>query len=975
LSKLGCNAGTCHGSAEGKNGFKLSLRGYDPLFDHRALTDDLEGRRFNRAAPDRSLMLMKPAGAVPHVGGVVWQPKDPYYELVKTWITEGVHLDLKTPRVASIEVQPQGPIVPVIGMKQQFAVIAQYTDGSSRDVTAESFLESSNTEVATVDKNALCTTVRRGEATMLARYEGAYSASTVIVMGDRSGFQWTNPEAFNFIDELVYEKLKRIKVLPSEVCTDAEFLRRIYLDLTGLPPEPEEVRKFLDDKRPTKEKRNELIDKLVGSDAYIEHWTNKWADLLQVNRKFLGDPGAKSLRDFIRKSMADNLPYNEFAHQILTGSGSNIQNPGAAYLKVLRTPDAAMENTTHLFMAIRFNCNKCHDHPFERWTQDQYYHLASYFAQVSRKEDPKFEKQKIGGTNVELPLPLVEIIEDTKSGEVKHERTGEFTTPKFPFTHSDMPNPNDPRRQQLGKWIISKSNPYFAKSYVNRMWSYLTGVGLIEPIDDIRAGNPPSNPALLDRLTKEFLDKNFDVRHLIKTICKSRTYQLSINTSQWNEGDDLNYAHALVRRLPAEVLFDSIHRVTGATTNIPGLPPGARAAQVLDGSVPLPSGFLELFGKPVRESACECERSSSLQLGPVLNLINGPIVGEAIRSNGNRLDQLAEKYKDDTQYVQELYLAVLNRYPTDKELKLGLQSLKEGVGDHTRAVEEYTKKKETFNAYEKQVDSRQADWEKKMQNAPKWETIDIKTAVAKIKGTKLTTQKDGSIFVTGTNSGPETYTLIGSTKLKTITGIRLEALASNKLPGNGPGRPANGNFVLNEFEVNLISSLVGPTKSLELHKAVATFSQEQYGIAGAIDRNPQSGWAIVPQTGKTHVAIFELKTPITNEKGTQFRISMDQLYPNKDHNLGNFRISVTSDPVPKLGDPVPANVAKLLEIPSDKRTGEQKAELVRTHRSLDPEYNRLRGTLVNPPSKDPRVIGAQDLVWALINNPAFLFNH
>src|SRR5262245_44859611 len=339
MSKLGCNAGTCHGSAEGKNGFKLSLRGYDPLFDHRSLTDELEGRRFNRAAPDRSLMLMKPGGAVPHVGGVVWQPGDPYYDLVKLWIAEGVKLDLNSSRVASLELLPKDPLIPSVGSKPQIAVHATYTDGSVRDVTAEAFVESSNTEVATVDKSGLVTTVRRGVATMLARYEGAYAASTLITMGDRSGFAWNNPPAFNHIDDLVYEKLKRVKVLPSELCSDADFIRRVYLDLTGIPPEPEAVRSFLNDSRPARTKRDELVDKLVGSPEYVEHWTNKWADMLQVNRKFLGGEGAKALRDWSRKAVADNMPYDKFAYEILTGSGSTLANPPAAYFKVLRTPD------------------------------------------------------------------------------------------------------------------------------------------------------------------------------------------------------------------------------------------------------------------------------------------------------------------------------------------------------------------------------------------------------------------------------------------------------------------------------------------------------------------------------------------------------------------------------------------------------------------------------------------------------------
>ncbi len=569
MSRLGCNAGTCHGSLEGKNGFKLSLRGYDPIFDHRALTDDLEGRRFNRAAPERSLMLLKTSGAVPHVGGVLCQPGDPSYELLKMWIAQGVKLDLESARVTSLEVLPKGRIVPSLGQKQQMAVMATYADGTTRDVTAEAFIDSSNTEVATVDRGGVVTTVRRGEATILARYEGAYAASTLMVMGDRSGFEWKQPESFSYIDDLVYEKLKKVKVLPSDLCDDSEFIRRIYIDLTGLPPEPEQVRAFLADQRSTRVKRDELVDTLVGSPAFIEHWTNKWADMLQVNRKFLGDVGAKALRDYIYQAVSTNMPYDKFAYSILTASGSNAQAGAASYYKVLRAPDAAMENTTHLFMAVRFNCNKCHDHPFERWTQDQYYSLASYFAQVTRTRDPKYPGN-IGGSAVEGAVPMVEIIADSNTGEVKHERTGEMAKARFPFEHKDMPAGAQSRRVQLAKWITSKENPYFAKSYVNRIWSYLLGIGIIEPIDDIRAGNPASNAALLDRMTEEFVASQFDVRQLMKTICKSRTYQLSIKTNKWNVGDETNYSHALARRLPAESLYDAIYRVTGSISKIPG---------------------------------------------------------------------------------------------------------------------------------------------------------------------------------------------------------------------------------------------------------------------------------------------------------------------------------------------------------------------------------------------------------------------
>ncbi len=979
MSKAGCNAGTCHGAAKGKNGFKLSLRGYDSEFDHQALTDELEGRRFNRAAPERSLMLLKPAGEAPHVGGMLFKPGDPYYEIIKAWIAAGVKLDREAPRVSAIEVTPRTVVVPLPGMKQQMAVIATYSDGSKRDVSAEAFIESSNNEVATVDKQGLVTAVRRGEATMLARYEGSYAASTLIIMGDRSGFVWKDVPTNNYIDELVYEKLRSIRVLPSDLCPDEDFIRRVALDLTGLPPTPELVKSFLADTRPTKVKREELIDKLVGGNDYIEHWTNKWADLLQVNRKFLGEGGAAALRKYVRQAIADNKPYDKFVYDILTASGSTMENPAAAYYKVLRAPDAAMENTTQLFLAVRFNCNKCHDHPFERWTQDQYYHLASYFAQVQRTEDPKFKGQKVGGTDVEGAKPLVEVIADGTAGEVKHERTGKVTPPSFPYTYPGMAATGKTRREEIAKWITAKENPYFARSYVNRLWSYLLGVGLIEPVDDIRAGNPPSNVKLLDRLTEDFIQSGFDTRHIVKMICKSRVYQHSLTTNRWNADDEMNYSHALARRLPAEVLYDAIHRVTGSQSRLPGLPPGARAAELLDSSVPIPGGFLELFGKPPRESACECERAGGMMLGPVLTLINGPVLGEALKDPSNRLAQMVAAEKDDSKLIEEVYLAILARRPTKTEVEKCLKTFHEAGKDHDELVAEYAKLEAALQAYEKQVPAKEAAWEKGFKKVVVgWTNVDVKE-VKSAGGATLTKQADGSILASGKNPSPEVYTVTAATKANGITGIRLEVLPDDSLPGKGPGRSAtNGNFVLNEFKVMMApENDPKAAKAVVFKRAVADFSQEAWAVAGAIDNNPTTGWAVSPQFGKAHVAIFETKEPIGFPAGTVLTFTLDQRYPGKEHNIGKFRLSVATEANPgnSLGGP-PEAIARILVVDPAKRTPEQKAELTRHYRAQDAELLRLAQAVTEfGKPADKRLLGAQDVAWALINSPAFLFNH
>lgn len=987
LSKLGCNAGTCHGAQAGKNGFKLSLRGYDPLYDYRALTDDLEGRRFNRAAPEKSLMLLKTAGAVPHQGGVLTQPGDPNYELLRRWIAQGVRLDLDAPRVKAVEVFPKDPTLGRIGSRQQFAVLATYTDGTVRDVTAEAFIESSNTEVATVDKASLLTTIRRGEATMLARYEGAYAASTVVALGDRSGFTWEQRPVHNYVDELVDAKLKKVKVQASPVCDDAAFVRRIYLDLTGLPPSPEEVKAFLDDRRDGKVKRDALVDKLVGGDAYVEHWTNKWADLLQVNRKFLGDVGAAAFRKWVREAVATNMPYDRFAYEILTASGSNVAHPPAAYYKVLRDPDAVMENTTQLFLAIRFNCNKCHDHPFERWTQDNYYNLAAYFAQVNRTEDPKFKGQRLGGTAVEGAKPLVEVIADVKSGDVRHNRTGEVALPKFPYVvNADVP-PSVPRRVQAARWITAAQNPYFAKSYVNRLWAYLLGVGLIEPIDDIRAGNPPTNPELLDRLTAEFVKSKFDVQAMVKTICKSRTYQLAITTNRWNKDDDINYSHAVARRLPAEVLYDSIHKVTGSVSRLPGLPAGARAAQLPDSNIDLPGGFLELFGKPARESACECERSGGMNLGPVLAMVNGPIVSDAIKDPNNRIAKLVLSEKDDARVVEQIYLSVLNRYPTAQEKAEGVRALRAAGPDLAALQAEHKPKAAALETYKAALDARQKTWEAGLlaTKPTDWVTLDIEKAESKQgppatakDGAKLTIGKDGSVLASGKTGTIDAYTLIGKARLKDpVTAIRIEVLADPSLPNNGPGRAENGNFVLSEFRLNYrpADKPNEKPKSVKLIAPQATVQQNGFPAANAVDNNPATGWAIVNGVGKNQAALFKFQAPIPAVKdGVQLTAVLDQRY-GTGHVIGKLRLSVTTDKNPKLVSPLTPEVVALLETPEENRTAAQKAKLRSMYLAQDTEYARLAADAANPPPSDPRVLGAQDLTWVLINTPAFLFNH
>ena len=652
LSKVGCNAGTCHGSAKGKNGFKLSLRGYDPEFDYQALVNDLSGRRINRVAVDESLMLLKPTAEVPHEGRQAIKPGSHEYAILRQWIAEGAKFeDPASTRAKSVEVLPAEVNLNLPGATQQILVIAHYPNGQTRDVTREAVMTSNNPDVTGIT-NGVVTAIRRGEAAILVRYEGNYATREVTVMGDRGGYKWADVAEYNYIDKHVNSKLKRMKILPSELCSDAEFIRRVSFDLTGLPPTPEKVSAFLDDKTPSRARREKLVDDLIGSKDYVEYWANKWADLLQCNGAILGEKGVWGYRNWIRQSIAANQPFDKFVRELLLARGSAYENPAVDYYRVLREPGKIAEDVSQTFLGTRFNCNKCHDHPFEKWTQNQYYQFGAYFARVAIKNGP---------------LPGDEIIYlNYAGGEVKHPKTDMEMAPTVPYGEAKPKSPDEDRREAFVTWLTSRENPFFAKTYANRAWSYFFGRGIIEPVDDIRASNPPANPALLDALTEDFVKNNFDTRKLMRTICLSRTYQLSLAANRWNEDDRINFSHALPRRLTAEQMMDAVAVATGTKEKFKNLPLGMRAAEVPDGMV-AGNDFLGLFGRPSRKSACECERSSNLSLSHAMNLINGAMIGEALASPDNRIKKIVDSETDDHKVIESIYLAVLNRKPTTQE--------------------------------------------------------------------------------------------------------------------------------------------------------------------------------------------------------------------------------------------------------------------------------------------------------------------
>ncbi len=969
MSRLGCNAGTCHGAAKGRNGFKLSLRGYDPASDHVAMTDDLAGRRFNRAVPEQSLFLLKPTASVPHEGGRRLDVDSRDYQLLKAWVESGVKLDADATRVVSIEILPKDPIVPLPGMAQQMAVLATYADGRVRDVTGDAAIESNDLEVATVELGGLVTAVRRGDAAVLARYSGRYAATRLIVMGDRTGFVWEPVVENDWVDELVDAKLRALRTQPSGPCTDAEFARRLYLDLTGKPPTSREARAFLADRRDAKVKRDELIDRLIGSVEFVAHWTNKWSDLLQVNSKWLGVEGAARLREWIHEQIASNQPYDEFASAILSAKGSTYQNPAAAYWKILRQPDVAMENTTQLFLGVRFSCNKCHDHPFERWTLDQHWQLAAYFAQVGRENVPG--SPMMAKANDNRPdddgLAFEEMVKDLDSGDVMHPTKNVVVAPAFPYHYegeSDVPA-NDSRggtrRDQLVRWLTAKENPYFAKSYVNRLWSYFLGVGLIEPVDDIRASNPSTNPELLDRLTQTFIASGFDVRELMRLVCRSAAYQRSLSINEWNGDDTLHYAHAIARRLPAETLFDAIAAATGHEPRVAGARPDARAEEFLDPTVTPPDNFLALFGRPPRESACECERSSGMSLGQALNLVNGPTLGEAIGDPDNAIARFVVWERDPRKVIDELYVRFLARPATDAELQKLLPTFDPSLPANVAALAPKDSN---------ELLARRAAWEA-AQPKVAWSVVE-QADVRSAGGATFTKQQDGSFLAGGTRAEKDTYTIAAWTPHGAITGIRIEAIPDASLPQGGSGRSDSGNFVVGEMKLTAIS-LQGAAggRTIALQNATADFSQEQFTPAQIADGNAATGWAIYPNVAQPHRAVWELAedsgsggaNSATPHGGTLLVLSIEQGW-GAGHLLGRFRLSVTTSPRPVRVAALPDDVLAALAKQPEQRAADDEAILHRAFVAAAPD---LIGKL--------RLAAAQDLAWALATSPAFLFNH
>ena len=656
FSQAGCNTGACHGTPTGKGGFRLSLRGYLPDQDYGILSRESGGRRINPIAPDTSLILRKPLGEVPHEGGLRLTRNSKSYEFLHDWIMEGAKDDPGATEAISLEILPAARVLNGLATTQQVVARVFDSNGTIRDVTPICYYDSSNPAIADVDADGYVRFKARGEVAIIAHYLNLVANVRLTHLVDVPGFAAAKVPDDNPIDRAVFAKLNRMRIPPSELCSDREFIRRIYLDVLGVLPTSDEVRDFLADS--PRARRDDVIDRLLVRPEFYDFWALKFADVLRSNGRLIQTKGAYVFHRWIRECLERNLPLDQLVRELLTSDGSTFKNPAANYYRISRDPESAVETTAQLFLGVRIQCAKCHNHPFERWTQDDYYGFAAFFSQIGRKKGN---------------LPDEEVVYATGSGDVNQPRTGRKMKPKALGGPVLDDQATKDRRVRLATWLSDAKNPFFAKSLVNRIWFHLLGRGIVEPVDDFRDSNPACNDELLEVLTSDFVRNGYDLKKLIRSILQSRTYQLSATANPLNADDSLYFSHAQTRLLPAEVLLDAISTVTATTTAFDGLPRGARATQIPDGKMENP--FLKTFGRPARELACECERESDSNLSQALQLIGGATVNGKLRDDSGRMARLAKSGASPEQVTKELYAVALCRDPSSSELETATRHL------------------------------------------------------------------------------------------------------------------------------------------------------------------------------------------------------------------------------------------------------------------------------------------------------------
>ena len=650
FSKAGCNTGSCHGSARGKDGFHLSLFGYDPEGDYGKITRQMLGRRVNLALPEESLLLTKSTGSVLHTGGKSFEPTDPLYQTVLQWLTAGAPEDPKNlAQVTGIEIFPKQAVLEGPGAAQQFTVRAKYSDGTDRDVTKTAFYVSNNDSSAKITKSGLATADKRGEAFVMARFDAFTVGAQILAIPADAKFTFPQVAEHNYIDTLVHTKLKKIRITPSDVADDATFLRRVTLDVTGTMPTPEEVRSFLADK--DAKKRDKKVDALLERPEFTELWVMKFAELLQIrtdNNQFQYK-SALQYYDWLKDQFARNVPIDKLTQDLLTAKGGTFANPAANFYKVETDVLKLSENVAQVFMGMRMQCAQCHNHPFDRWTMNDYYGFAAFFAQVGRKTG---EDQR------------ETVVYNRASGGVKHPVGNRDISPKFLGMDGGKNEEGQDRREVMAKWLASPQNPFFARNLANIVWAHFFGQGIVEPVDDVRISNPASNPELLEELGKRFTDSNYNFKQLVRDICASRTYQLTPKSNELNAEDTRNFAKGSIRRLRAEILLDTITQVTATKNRFRGLPEGSRAVEIVDGRTT--TYFLTTFGRASRDTVCACEVKMEPNLSQALHLLNGDTVNAKIQGGG-LVGAMVKEGKSNEQIIEEMYWRSLARPPTQTE--------------------------------------------------------------------------------------------------------------------------------------------------------------------------------------------------------------------------------------------------------------------------------------------------------------------
>lgn len=675
FTKLGCNGGGCHGKSGGQNGFRLSLLGFYPEDDYEFLRKESRGRRIFPGMPQESLLLKKAVGQSPHGGGKRMEAGSFEYNLLCQWIEQGMPYGAETdPSVASIQCLPETRTLQR-NSQQQIAVIATYTDGTTEDVTRMALFEANEAEMAESSVTGLVSTLDlTGEVAIMARYQGQVSTfrATIPLGADTKGL----PEPANVVDQAVFGKLRLLGIPASEVCDDATFLRRVSLDITGLLPTEQQVREFLADT--AADKRNRLVDQLLDSTAYADHFANKWNFVLR-NRRENGEdaPGTLLFHQWIWDRVYDNTPYDQFVRQIVTASGDPQINPAVTWYRDVDTVEEQVEDTAQLFLGLRIQCARCHHHPFEKWSQDDYYGMAAFYSRVGKKVIP----------NASGNMRDRRVFHNEGAASAANPRSGKGLKPaglgSAPY---DVAPDQDPR-VKLADWMTDPQNPFFAKSVVNRYWKHFFSRGIVEPEDDMRATNPPSNPELLDGLSQHFIKSGFDLKELVRTICRSKTYQLSALPNEHNASDKQNFSRYYPRRLSAEVLYDAFHQVTETSENFGGMPAGTRAMQLADSSGA--TYFLQVFGQPKGDTACECERSADANLAQSLHLLNGREIQDKIARDGARTAKLAgDSARAVEERIREIYRWVFAREPQADELEVAVSYLKRHEENPRRGFED-----------------------------------------------------------------------------------------------------------------------------------------------------------------------------------------------------------------------------------------------------------------------------------------------